>query len=95
MAQEEVIGLEAMLACVDREIAMRARVYPRWVNQSPPKMTPKTAAQEQARMRAVREALLDAEALRLTVVEYLNEREASMALGSHKAALLKRFPLPK
>lgn len=47
------ITIEEQIACVERELGMRERVYPRWVNQHPPKMTPKTMELELARMRAV------------------------------------------
>lgn len=52
------ITLEQQIACVERELGMREKVYPRWVNKHPPKMTPKTAEHELAAMRAVRESLI-------------------------------------
>jgi len=56
MFEEE--PLEVLLACVDRELGFRARVYPRWVSALPPKMKPAQAEQELARMRAVRARLV-------------------------------------
>lgn len=53
------ISIDDQIACVDRELSMRERVYPRWVNAPKPKMTPKTMELELARMRAVRQTLLD------------------------------------
>ena len=50
------ISLEEMISCVEREIGMRERVYPRWVEQK--KLLQATADQELARMRAVRDLLL-------------------------------------
>lgn len=49
------VTIEEMLACVERELAFRARVYPRWVAQK--KLTQATADEEMRRMDAVREAL--------------------------------------
>ena len=51
------ISLEEMISCVEREIGMRERVYPRWVEQK--KMLQTTADQELARMRAVLNLLVD------------------------------------
>ena len=51
------ITLDQMIQCVDREIGMRERSYPRWVEQK--KLLQATADQELARMRAVRDLLLD------------------------------------
>ena len=50
------ISLEEMISCIEREIGMRERVYPRWVGQK--KMLQTTADQELARMRAVRDLLM-------------------------------------
>lgn len=57
------VPLEELLACVDRELVMRSKAYPRWVKAKPPKMTQRTADQEMERMRAVRAALLRGEAM--------------------------------
>ena len=46
------VTLEEMIACVDREIGMREKVYPRWVENR--KMLSATADKELERMRAVR-----------------------------------------
>ena len=54
---DNAITIEQMIACVEREIGMRERVYPRWVEQK--KMLQTTADQELARMRAVRDLLVD------------------------------------
>lgn len=45
------IPLAAQIACVEREIAMRERVYPRWVSEK--RMPQKKADDEMAAMRAV------------------------------------------
>ena len=50
------ITLDQMIQCVDREVGMRERVYPRWVEQK--KMLQATADLELARMRAVRDVLV-------------------------------------
>ena len=52
-----MISLDDQIAAVDREIGMREKSYPRWVKDR--KLTQKTADQELARMRAVRESLLE------------------------------------
>lgn len=46
---------EEMLACVEREIKMRERVYPEWTKLG--RMSEKKAAHELATMRAVREVI--------------------------------------
>lgn len=46
-----------LLAVVDREIKLRERVYPRWVELG--RMSRTKAAEELAGMRAVRAALVD------------------------------------
>ena len=56
------ITLDQMIACVEREIGMRERVYPRWVEQK--KLLQTTADQELARMRAVRDFLIHTLAMR-------------------------------
>jgi hypothetical protein len=61
------VSFEDMLACVDRELAMRRKVYPRWVNDN--KLTQKAADLEILKMRAVRRTLLCYEALCLTVAD--------------------------
>jgi hypothetical protein len=44
-----------MLACVEREVRMRERVYPEWVKLG--RMSEKKAHDELAAMRAVREVI--------------------------------------
>lgn len=50
------LALGEQIACVSREIAMRERVYPRWVESG--RMTQEKADQELATMRAVRATLV-------------------------------------
>lgn len=50
-------SLEEQIECVEREIGMREKVYPRWVRAAPQKITQAKADQELARMRAVRDTL--------------------------------------
>lgn len=50
------VSLEDQIRCVKREIGMRKRVYPRWVESK--KMTEAKAAEEIASMEAVLETLL-------------------------------------
>lgn len=49
------ITLAEQIECVDRELSMRSRVYPRWVEQH--KLTQALADKEMHRMRAVRATL--------------------------------------
>ena len=51
------IPIGRQIACVKRELAMRHRVYPRWVAQK--RMTAEQAANELATMTAVLETLED------------------------------------
>ena len=53
---EAPITLAMQIACVEREIAMRERVYPRWVEAG--KMKQKDADDELAAMHAVLTTLL-------------------------------------
>ena len=59
---DNAITIEQMISCVEREIGMRERVYPRWVDQK--KMLQATADQEMAGMRAVRDLLIHTLAVR-------------------------------
>jgi hypothetical protein len=61
-----------MVACVDREIMMRKRNYPRWVSAG--KMPDVQAVKEIARMTAVREALIVAEAQLHAIEEWPKDR---------------------
>ena len=69
----ESVTTEQMLACVDRELKMRKRVYPRWVEKK--KMLASTMMLELARMRAVRERLFYACAMQ-TVLDGFVENGA-------------------
>ena len=64
-------SMRELIRCVDRELGFRARVYPRWVEKR--KMTQAVAELEIARLRAVRERLLLADAEH-TVMTGLAER---------------------
>lgn len=50
-----LVSLEEQIACVEREIGMRERSYPRWVRDH--KLLAITAELELTRMRAVLETL--------------------------------------
>lgn len=49
------VTLHEQIECVERELRMRQRVYPRWVKQG--KMTPEGQQKEMARMAAVLDTL--------------------------------------
>lgn len=51
------VSLAEQIACVERELRFRARVYPRWVAGR--KLLQATADLEMARMRAVLETLIE------------------------------------
>lgn len=61
-----VIPLEAQIECVTREIAMRERVYPRWIGQG--KMTPVKADREIQGMKAVLDTLIRLRDRRIPIV---------------------------
>lgn len=56
------ITLADQIRCVQREIAMRERVYPKWVKDG--RMPSTKAADELAAMKAVRATLLELEQAR-------------------------------
>lgn len=49
------VPIEEQLACVEREIRMRERVYTRWVGTG--RMSPETCDDEIVKMRAVRDTI--------------------------------------
>lgn len=51
MSETYDVSIDAQVRCVEREIAMRERVYPRWVQSG--RMTPNKAREELVTMRAV------------------------------------------
>jgi hypothetical protein len=53
------VPLAEQIACVRREISMRARVYPRWIAAG--KMSAEGAAREQTAMSAVLQTLVEVE----------------------------------
>ena len=53
---DPVVSIEDQIACVHREVAMREKLYARWIQDH--KITQKTADIELARMRAVLQTLL-------------------------------------
>lgn len=93
------VSLEDMVACVDRELAMRAKTYPRYVKMKPPKLTQRAADQEMERLRAVRAALLQVEAQALLVSEFveanlITRNAAQISLDRLMATVRTRFPEP-
>lgn len=86
-----------MIKCVDRELGMRARVYPRWVKHG--KLSEVGAEAELRRMRAVRDRLVLGEAWH-TVMTGLAERAGVDAVALQllvrqaEAAARAIFPEP-
>ena len=56
----DVVPIDEQIACVDRELGMRNRVYPRWVKAG--KLTQAAADLEVKRMEAVQVSLLRVQA---------------------------------
>ena len=67
---DQPVPLEEMLGSVRREVGLRRRVYPHWVELK--KMTPEKASQELRAMEAV-ESLLEYVVARRLTVERLRE----------------------
>jgi predicted oxidoreductase len=63
------VTIDEQIACVEREIGFREKVYPRWVNKHPPKMTPTTMNLELSRMRAVLDTLRSVKARSAAAVQ--------------------------
>ena len=53
----DVISLEEMISCADREIRMREKTYPRFVEQH--KLTQMIADMEIARMKSIKRLLVE------------------------------------
>lgn len=49
--------LEEQLEELERELKVRERVYPRWVNADPPKLTPAASERQLGRLRAAIETI--------------------------------------
>lgn len=88
-----------MIACVDRELGFRERIYPRWINAAKPKISPKAAELELARLRAVRARLVRSVALE-AVIEQLRVKAGVDVVtlvamedeAEHRAT--QQFPVP-
>lgn len=50
-APQVPVGLDEQIACVERELSFRRRLYPRWVKDK--KLTKEAAADEERRMAGV------------------------------------------
>lgn len=50
-----MVPIEAQIACIERELGFREKLYPRWVKSA--KLTQENADQELERMRAVLQSL--------------------------------------
>jgi hypothetical protein len=58
---------EQLVACIDRELSFRARVYPRWVAAK--KLSQAAADEQVALMQAVRARLLESDSWRRKLAE--------------------------
>ncbi len=65
------VTFEQMVTCVDREIGLREKHYPRWVAQK--KLLQSAADMELLRMKAVRENIIKSRALFNTFMRLLEE----------------------
>ena len=92
------VSFDEMLACVDRELKMRAKVYPRWVADG--KLPKRNADLEILRLRAVRLRLLTAEAWNVVLIEMMagpalaaeEENGLHDKAAARLDALLQRYP---
>ena len=74
------VTLLDQVACVDRELGFRLKVYPRWVAARPkPKMTAEAMNREISRMRAVRSTLVRSAALDEVVAQL--QRRLGLPMG--------------
>lgn len=53
-----VYSLEEQIEEIDRELRLRERVYPRWINAARPKLSPAQADKQMGRLRAARDSLI-------------------------------------
>lgn len=90
---EDVSFLD-LLACVDRELGLRAKVYPRWVKDG--KLSEKTAEREMLLMRGVRSRVIRAQAIIEVVIRYANTwdhvDEFHAAVNDTESMLRTRHP---
>lgn len=77
--QPSDVSFEDMLAEVDRELKLRKRVYPRWVDQG--NLTKATADLQMLKMRAVRHRLIASEAMKESM-SYVAENEDWKSVSS-------------
>lgn len=76
---------EEMLACVDRELKMRERVYPDWVAQQ--RMSEKKSQHELATMRAVREVVAALPVVPPAQADLFGATKATPAVGALEARI--------
>lgn len=50
--------IEEQIEEIDRELRLRERVYPRWINAAKPKLSPQQADKQMGRLRAARDSLI-------------------------------------
>jgi len=72
-----IVTLAAQIECVEREIKLRERVYPRWISEG--RMTPGKADAELAGMRAVLATVREAGELKRRLSEALQRAGAAEA----------------
>lgn len=90
------VPFEDMLACVDRELKMRRKVYPHWVSQK--KLTQGAADLEMRRMLGVRLRLVESQAILLALKRVDDVGNFTEALTfwrwvtTNQVTLLKQFP---
>lgn len=82
--------IQELVACVDREISMRLKVYPRWVRDK--KMSQQKADNELAMMRAVRVELIIGHAIKDEALHGYAERADSRHMEADIAAVAATLP---
>lgn len=92
-AKPEDVSFEEALACVDREIKMRRKVYPRWVRDK--KLSQEAADRELMALRGVRLKLIHGAALALAAGSRPDAEHLVAVKDAHVADLLFQWPEPK
>ena len=91
------VTLGEMIACVDRELTFREKLFPRWIDQK--KLTQKAANIEMDRMRAVRSRILHSAAVETAYAALAGEcgldaAEQLAAVDAAAQVLQQQYPRP-
>lgn len=86
------VSLSDQITCIEREIGMRERVYPAWIDKK--KMTPDKAASEIEGMRAVLKTLKSLQRFEAPIRATIRTELEREKMSKHPAvkAVLDAFP---